>query len=121
MKHWLKGIRGALSYVPLKIWWEKNRFWVFILSVILGLYVLALVFRTIRTNRAIRLKERELQTIRKDINGLEATELEVAQEMETLRQTEIIIIEKYGEQAMGIIRIPKDSLQYYADSLYNSL
>lgn len=66
-----------------------------------------------------RINEKQIRLYNKKINTTSEDDSLVVDELRKLREHEIVIIYTHYDEKVRIKRIPDDSLQYWADSLYN--
>jgi hypothetical protein len=99
--------------------WEFIRaFWPFVGAAVL-LYTAWVIIHTTNELRAIRLNQKEVKLWNKKIETTAEDDSLILGELRKLREREVVIIYTYQDEKVRIKRIPDDSLQYWADSLYN--
>lgn len=99
--------------------WEFIRaFWPFVGAAVM-LYTAWVIIHTTNELRNIRLNQKEVKLWNKKIETTAEDDSLIVGEMRKLRENEVVIIYTYQDEKVRIKRIPDDSLQFWADSLYN--
>jgi hypothetical protein len=100
--------------------WIRDR-WALVVGIAIPILVLlGLVWGTSRIVQGCkRAKVAELNLWNKHVELSAAEDSVLVKEFEGLRENEVIIIATRKNEKTRIAKIPVDSLQYWADSLYN--
>lgn len=118
--NWIKKLIASRAGGWVLNAWEFIRaFWPFVGAVVL-IYTAWVIIHTTNELRAIRLNGKDVKVWNKKIETTAEDDSLIVQELRKLREHELVIIYTNIDEKVRIKRIPDDSLQYWADSLYNS-
>ena len=81
--------------------------------------VLFVVLSTIKDLSEYRMKKDDFKVLENTVAVSKAEEKIIEEQLQQLKEDEVLLIQTYKNEKATIITIPADSLQYYADSLYN--
>jgi hypothetical protein len=117
--NWIKRIIDSKAGVWALNTWEFIRaFWPFV-AVGVMLYTAWVIIHTTNELRAIRLNQKQVKVWSHKIETTAEDDSLIVGELRKLREHEMVIIYTNIDEKVRIKRIPDDSLQYWADSLYN--
>lgn len=117
---WIKKLIASKAVGwALNAWEFIRAFWPFVAAVVM-LYTAWVIIHTTNELRRIRLKQREVKVWNKKIETTAEDDSLIVSELRKLHEREVVIIYTYEDEKVRIKRIPDDSLQFWADSLYNS-
>jgi len=116
---WIKKvIASKAGGWALNAWEFIRAFWPFV-GAGLVLYTAWVIIHTTNELRGIRLNRKDVKVWNKKIETTAEDDSLVVDELRKLREREIVIIYTHEDEKVRIKRIPDDSLQFWADSLYN--
>lgn len=116
---WIKKIISSKAGEwALNAWYFIKAFWPFA-GAVLVLYTAWVIVHTTNELRDIRLNQKDVKVWNKKIETTAEDDSLIVDELRKLREHELVIIYTHNDEKVRIKRIPDDSLQYWADSLYN--
>ncbi|MCP9765125.1 hypothetical protein [Lacihabitans soyangensis] len=117
---WIKKlIASRAGGWALNAWEFIRAFWPFVAAAIM-LYIAWVIIHTTNELRAIRLNQKKVKVWNKKIETSAEDDSLIVDQMRKLREHELVIIYTHNDEKVRIKRIADDSLQFWADSLYNS-
>jgi hypothetical protein len=85
----------------------------------IGIYMLFVILKSGMELRDIRLNQKQVKVWNKKIETTAEDDSLIVDELRKLREHEVVIIYTNEDEKVRIKRIADDSLQFWADSLYN--
>lgn len=120
ISEWIKRLMASRAGGwALNAWEFMKAFWPFVGAVVV-LYTAWVIVNTTNELRSVRLNQKEVKVWSKKIETTAEDDSMIVGELRKLHEREVVIIYTYEDEKVRIKRIPDDSLQFWADSLYNS-
>ena len=94
--------------------------WLPIVVAGIGIYMLFVIVKSGMELKKIRLNQKQVKVWNKKIETSAEDDSLIVDELRKLREHELVIIYTHNDEKVRIKRIADDSLQFWADSLYNS-
>jgi hypothetical protein len=83
------------------------------------LYISWVIINTTNELKGIKVNQKAVKLWNKKVETTAEDDSLVVNELRQLRENEVVIIYTYENEKVHVKRIPDDSLQFWADSLYN--
>lgn len=117
---WIKKLidGGAVDGLR-RIAMRLHEVWPFIVAALIVWFAVSII-RSANELKDIRLNQKDVKLWNKKIETTAEDDSLIVRELRKLRENEVAIIYTYQNEEVHIKRIPNDSLQFWADSLYNS-